>query len=91
MRVSPLAWRLAEEKGLAVGGLKGTGVGGRVLKRDVERMIETRDSTVGALQALKGVQGGAPPVEVAGACRSQILISSLAVLTTRRRPASITR
>lgn len=35
-RSSPLARRLASEKGVQLGGVQGTGPGGRILKRDIE-------------------------------------------------------
>jgi pyruvate dehydrogenase E2 component (dihydrolipoamide acetyltransferase) len=35
-RSSPLARRLATEKGLQLGGIQGTGPGGRIVKRDIE-------------------------------------------------------
>jgi pyruvate dehydrogenase E2 component (dihydrolipoamide acetyltransferase) len=40
VRASPLARRLAEEKGLDLGGIEGSGPGGRVIKRDIERAAE---------------------------------------------------
>ena len=36
-RSSPLARRLATERGIALGGLQGSGPGGRIVKRDVEQ------------------------------------------------------
>ncbi len=36
VKISPLARRLAEEKGISIGELKGTGDGGRIVKRDVD-------------------------------------------------------
>lgn len=41
-RVSPAARRLAEEHGIDVDSLKGTGPGGRVVTEDVQRAIEER-------------------------------------------------
>jgi pyruvate dehydrogenase E2 component (dihydrolipoamide acetyltransferase) len=35
-RTSPLARRLASEKGIQLGGIQGTGPGGRIVKRDIE-------------------------------------------------------
>lgn len=37
LKISPLARRLAEEKGISLRGLRGTGEGGRIVKRDVEK------------------------------------------------------
>lgn len=36
VKASPLAKRLAEEKGISLAGIQGTGDGGRIIKRDVE-------------------------------------------------------
>lgn len=40
-RSSPLARRLASEKGIQLGGVQGTGPGGRILKRDIENARAT--------------------------------------------------
>jgi pyruvate dehydrogenase E2 component (dihydrolipoamide acetyltransferase) len=44
IRISPLARRIAEARGLDIRGIRGTGPGGRITKEDVERTIaeETR-------------------------------------------------
>jgi pyruvate dehydrogenase E2 component (dihydrolipoamide acetyltransferase) len=36
VRASPLAWRLADEAGVNLAGVRGSGPGGRIVKRDVE-------------------------------------------------------
>jgi len=40
-RTSPLARRLANEKGIQLGGIQGTGPGGRIVKRDIENAKAT--------------------------------------------------
>jgi pyruvate dehydrogenase E2 component (dihydrolipoamide acetyltransferase) len=40
-RSSPLARRLASEKGIQLGGIQGTGPGGRIVKRDIENARAT--------------------------------------------------
>ena len=40
-RTSPLARRLATEKGIQLGGIQGTGPGGRIVKRDIENAKAT--------------------------------------------------
>jgi pyruvate dehydrogenase E2 component (dihydrolipoamide acetyltransferase) len=52
LRSSPLARRLASERGVDLGQLSGSGPGGRIIKRDIE--------AAGA-GAAKGVQAGAAP------------------------------
>jgi pyruvate dehydrogenase E2 component (dihydrolipoamide acetyltransferase) len=43
-RTSPLARRLASEKGIQLGGIQGTGPGGRIVKRDIENAKATGSS-----------------------------------------------
>lgn len=45
IRVSPLARNLAEDKGISLGGIQGTGPGGRIVKADVLKAIESGTST----------------------------------------------
>jgi pyruvate dehydrogenase E2 component (dihydrolipoamide acetyltransferase) len=53
MRVSPVARRMAEDNGIAIDSIKGTGPGGRVIKRDVEQAIENKSSQKAAAAATK--------------------------------------
>ena len=73
MRVSPVARRMAEDNGIAIDSIKGTGPGGRVIKRDVEQAIENKSSqkaaaaaTITPAQALavstSGVQTASAPL-----------------------------
>ena len=73
MRVSPVARRMAEDHGIAIDSIKGTGPGGRVIKRDVEQAIENKSSqkaaaaaTITPAQALavstSGVQTASAPL-----------------------------
>jgi pyruvate dehydrogenase E2 component (dihydrolipoamide acetyltransferase) len=39
LKASPLAKRLARERGIDIGGVKGTGTGGRIIRRDVEATV----------------------------------------------------
>ena len=41
-RTSPLARRLANERGISLGGIQGSGPGGRIVKRDIENAKATR-------------------------------------------------
>jgi pyruvate dehydrogenase E2 component (dihydrolipoamide acetyltransferase) len=58
IKISPLARRLAEEKGIPVNQLQGTGDGGRIIKRDVDNFVPR---AAGATAAA-GVQPFATPV-----------------------------
>jgi pyruvate dehydrogenase E2 component (dihydrolipoamide acetyltransferase) len=70
MRVSPVARRMAEEHGIDINAVQGTGPGGRVIKRDVELAIENKSSakaaTIAPAQALavstSGVQTSSAPL-----------------------------
>lgn len=44
-RISPLARKLARERGIDIAQLKGTGPGGRVVEADVRRAMEAREKT----------------------------------------------
>ncbi|MGB9587863.1 MAG: dihydrolipoamide acetyltransferase family protein [Armatimonadota bacterium] len=48
---SPLARRLAEEHGIDVSQVQGTGPGGRVVERDIQRLIEEKERLAPAVEA----------------------------------------
>lgn len=58
LRVSPLARRLADEHGIDVRAIEGSGPGGRVIKRDVLKAIEAADET--AASVAPAAKGGPP-------------------------------
>ena len=41
-RVTPVARRMAEEAGISLAGLEGTGMGGRICREDIERAVSAR-------------------------------------------------
>jgi pyruvate dehydrogenase E2 component (dihydrolipoamide acetyltransferase) len=49
IKASPVARRLAEEHGIDLSGLQGSGPSGRIVKRDVQRAVETGQETVAAV------------------------------------------
>jgi pyruvate dehydrogenase E2 component (dihydrolipoamide acetyltransferase) len=57
-KASPLARRLASEKGLDIGSVRGSGPGGRVIRRDIEHAATTAASKPAA--AAKGAPKPAP-------------------------------
>jgi pyruvate dehydrogenase E2 component (dihydrolipoamide acetyltransferase) len=59
---SPLAWRIAQEAGLSLSAVKGSGPGGRILKRDVEALLAQRKAAKPA---------GAQAVEIGRAERAE--------------------
>jgi len=70
MRVSPVARRMAEEHGVDIRNVAGTGPGGRIIKRDVEMAIENKSArgaaAIAPSQALAvstgGVQASSAPL-----------------------------
>ena len=62
VRASPLAWRLADEAGVNLSGVRGSGPGGRILKRDVEASVRgpagSARSDAGAPSANMDAGGG---------------------------------
>ncbi|MEW6308810.1 MAG: dihydrolipoamide acetyltransferase family protein [Bacillota bacterium] len=60
-KVSPVARKLAEEAGLDLAGVTGSGPGGRILREDVERAISERAAAPAAQQAAPAVAHTASP------------------------------
>ena len=62
LRVSPVARRLAEEAGIDLSTLRGTGPGGRIVRRDVEEAIRARQAAPPpTAPAPTPAAAGAPP------------------------------
>ncbi|SKB97554.1 pyruvate dehydrogenase E2 component (dihydrolipoamide acetyltransferase) [Parapedobacter luteus] len=51
LKASPLARKIAKEKGISLGDVKGTGDGGRIVKKDVESFTPPAKSTESSAQA----------------------------------------
>jgi pyruvate dehydrogenase E2 component (dihydrolipoamide acetyltransferase) len=54
VRASPLAWRLADEAGVNLTSLRGSGPGGRILKRDVEASVGAGRASSSAARTAQG-------------------------------------
>ena len=52
---SPLAKKLAEEKGIAIAAVKGTGDGGRIIKRDIESYVPSAHAAAFAPTGIESV------------------------------------
>ena len=72
MRVSPVARRIAEEHGIDLSTVRGTGPGGRVIKRDVEQAVENRASAATAADAARVAPGQALAVSASGVAAAPI-------------------
>jgi 2-oxoglutarate dehydrogenase E2 component (dihydrolipoamide succinyltransferase) len=76
-KATPTAQRIAVEHDVALGGVKGTGVGGRVTRRDVEAAVAARPAAAGA--------PAERPAEAAGGEREERVRMSKRRLTIGRR------
>ncbi len=56
IKASPLAKRLAEEKGYDIGRIPGSGDGGRIIKRDVEAFASAGPSAANAVESFEDVE-----------------------------------
>ncbi|MCB9190757.1 MAG: pyruvate dehydrogenase complex dihydrolipoamide acetyltransferase [Flavobacteriales bacterium] len=56
VKASPLAKRLAEEKGYDIGRIPGSGDGGRIIKRDVEAFTSVGPSAANAVESFEDVE-----------------------------------
>lgn len=56
VKASPLAKRLAEEKGYDIGRIPGSGDGGRIIKRDVEAFTSSGPSAANAVESFEDVE-----------------------------------
>ncbi len=63
VRSSPLARRMAKEKGIDIALLKGSGPGGRIVKADVEKAAKEGTAAKGSAPAKKEAAPAAKPVE----------------------------
>jgi pyruvate dehydrogenase E2 component (dihydrolipoamide acetyltransferase) len=68
-KASPLARRLAKEKGVQLGQLEGSGPGGRIVKADVERAVSA--GGVGAGGVEDSLARRAPPAAASGPAAAQ--------------------
>jgi pyruvate/2-oxoglutarate dehydrogenase complex dihydrolipoamide acyltransferase (E2) component len=85
--LSPLVRRMAEEGGIDLGSVVGTGTGGRITKKDVEAVIASGGSRASASVPL-AVQASASPA-VAGAGEEVVPMSHIRKLIAEHMHASI--
>ncbi|HRR95963.1 MAG TPA: dihydrolipoamide acetyltransferase family protein, partial [Candidatus Ratteibacteria bacterium] len=53
IKATPVAKRIAQERGIDISNIRGTGPGGRIEKRDVEKYIESKAVGVGEYEIIK--------------------------------------
>jgi pyruvate dehydrogenase E2 component (dihydrolipoamide acetyltransferase) len=80
---SPLARRMASEKGVDIGSLQGSGPGGRIIKRDIENI----QASGGASSS--SVQRQAPTVQRSGADFDEIPLTQIRKTIAKRLAESI--
>lgn len=51
LKISPLAKKLADEKGIAINAIQGSGDGGRIVKRDVDNFVPSQSSSKSSASA----------------------------------------
>lgn len=89
VKASPLARKMAEEEGLALGSIKGTGENGRIVKRDVEAALEAKKSAPVAAPAPKPAVAAPatpppPPAGVEGVAYEEVSLSNMRKTIARR-------
>src|SRR5439155_26136668 len=69
VKASPLARRIARERGIDLGGLAGSGPGGRIVKADVQASLQVQPpppAQAGGAGPAQSAEAGAPPAEAPG-------------------------
>jgi pyruvate dehydrogenase E2 component (dihydrolipoamide acetyltransferase) len=61
VKASPLARRLAQDEGVALDGIRGSGPGGRIVKRDIEQAVQAGPARREAAAAAPGAPAAAAP------------------------------
>ena len=88
VRSSPLARRLASEQGLDIGQLRGSGPGGRIIKRDIEAAV-AGGAAPGAPRAPAAVPSARIPAVAAGEDFQDIQLTQIRKTIARRLSESI--
>ncbi len=89
VKASPLARKMAEEEGLKISAIKGSGENGRIVKRDVEAAIATQQSAPAPAPAPQpAVSAPAtpppPPAGVEGEAYEEVKLSNMRKVIARR-------
>jgi len=90
LRVSPVARRIAEEHGVKLSSISGSGPSGRIIKRDVEAAIEAAEETTAAVPPSAMIRSGsggssvAQPLAVRGIQGRKVALSNMRQTIARR-------
>jgi pyruvate dehydrogenase E2 component (dihydrolipoamide acetyltransferase) len=89
VKASPLARRVAQELGVDLGGLSGTGPGGRIVRKDVESAASTGTPVAPSMPAPSAVRAVAPaPTETAKGQVEYVELTKLQQVVSRRMSES---
>ena len=83
IKASPLARKIAAEKGIALTNVKGTGPGGRIVKEDVEAAVSAAARSTAAPQAK------APPPEISAGETARITLTGMRQVIAERLVSSL--
>jgi pyruvate dehydrogenase E2 component (dihydrolipoamide acetyltransferase) len=89
VKASPLARRLAAEAGVEIGGVQGSGPGGRIVKRDVEQAVQTGGPRPVAESQAEAPAAAAPAPAAAGAGYHDLPLSPMRKTIAKRLTQSI--
>jgi len=91
VRASPLAWRLAEDAGVDLNAVRGSGPGGRILRRDVESQVRAPAEDAEGPAAAAVESPSAAPREPSGGKAHRLVPASRMRTTIARRMSEAKR
>ncbi len=91
IRVSPVARRMADQAGIDLGLIEGTGPGGRILKDDVEQAIATGSAEPAAAASASTASAGTPAVSSVAPATGPARLEAKDVELSMMRKAIATR
>ena len=89
VKASPLARRLAEEAGVELSSVEGTGPGGRITKRDIEAAAKTGAAETPAKEATAGEAAAAPRAVSGGPDSEEVPLTQMRKTIAKRLAQSI--
>lgn len=84
LKASPLARRMAEDAGIALQDIAGSGPQGRIVKSDVEQAIATPAAGTGAKASSAAVSSGSGALATSGVARTELGLSQMRKTIARR-------
>ena len=72
-RATPVARRMADEAGISLEGMEGTGIGGRICREDVERAVAEKKDEAVASEAARPEAAAAPAAETSRDDREEVV------------------